>query len=184
MAWAIRHYVDATGDDAFLRDVGAEMLFETARVWLDIGHFNARRGGAFCIHGVTGPDEYTALVDNNHYTNRMAQRHLRDAATVAHWLADTAPDTYAELARRIGLESFEIMQWQRAAELMYLAEDAELGIFPQDDTFLDKPRMPAHAAGEGKRPLLLELHPLTIYRHQVAKQADALLALKIGRAHV
>ena len=180
VAWAIRHYVDATGDDAFLRDAGAEMLFETARVWLDIGHFNARRGGAFCIHGVTGPDEYTALVDNNHYTNRMAQRHLRDAAAVAHWLADTAPDTYAELVRRIGLESFEIMQWQRAAELMYLAEDAELGIFPQDDTFLDKPRMPAHAAGEGKRPLLLDLHPLTIYRHQVAKQADALLALMLA----
>lgn len=180
VAWAIRHYVDATGDDAFLRDVGAEMLFETARIWLDIGHFNPRRGGAFCIHGVTGPDEYTALVDNNHYTNRMAQRHLRDAAAVAHWLAGSAPDTYAELARRIGLESFEIMQWQRAAELMYLAEDAQLGIFPQDDTFLDKPRMPAHADGEGKRPLLLELHPLTIYRHQVAKQADALLALMLA----
>jgi alpha,alpha-trehalose phosphorylase len=180
VAWAIRHYVDASGDDAFLRDVGAEMLFETARIWLDIGHFNPRRGGAFCIHDVTGPDEYTALVDNNHYTNRMAQRHLRDAASVARWLADTAPDSFAELARRIGLEQFEIMQWQRAAELMYLAEDAELGIFPQDDTFLDKPRMPARAAGEGKRPLLLELHPLTIYRHQVCKQADTLLALMLA----
>lgn len=180
VAWAIRHYVDATGDDAFLRDAGAEMLIETARIWLDIGHFNARRGGAFCIHDVTGPDEYTALVDNNHYTNRMAQRHLRDAAAVAHWLAETAPDAYAELARRLGLELFEIMQWQRAAELMYLAEDAELGIFPQDDTFLDKPRMPARASGEGKRPLLLELHPLTIYRHQVCKQADTLLSLVLA----
>jgi len=180
VAWAIRHYVDATGDEAFLRDAGAEMLFETARIWLDIGHFNPRRAGAFCIHGVTGPDEYTALVDNNHYTNRMAQRHLRDAAAVAHWLADDAPDAYAELSRRIGLEPFEIMQWQRAAELMYLAEDAELGIFPQDDTFLDKPRMPARNSGEGKRPLLLELHPLTIYRHQVCKQADTVLALMLA----
>jgi alpha,alpha-trehalose phosphorylase len=72
------------------------------------------------------------------------------------------------------------MQWQRAAELMYLAEDAELGIFPQDDTFLDKPRMPARNSGEGKRPLLLELHPLTIYRHQVCKQADTLLALMLA----
>jgi len=180
VAWAIRHYVDVTGDEAFLREVGAEMLFETARVWMEIGHFNARRGGAFCIHDVTGPDEYTALVDNNHYTNRMAQRHLRDAAAVAHWLAESAPDTHAELSRRIGLESFEIMQWQRAAELMYLAEDAELRIFPQDDTFLDKPRMPARASGEGKRPLLLELHPLTIYRHQVCKQADTLLALMLA----
>jgi len=180
VAWAIRHYMDATGDEAFLRDAGAEMLFETARVWLDIGHFNPRRGGAFCIHDVTGPDEYTALVDNNHYTNRMAQRHLRDAAAVAHWLQDTAPDTHAELARRIGLEPFEIMQWQRAAELMYLAEDAELGIFPQDDTFLDKPRMPARNSSEGKHPLLLELHPLTIYRHQVCKQADTVLALMLA----
>jgi len=180
VAWAIRHYIDATGDEAFLRDAGAEMLFETARVWLDIGHFNPRRGGAFCIHDVTGPDEYTALVDNNHYTNRMAQRHLRDAAAVAHWLHDTAPEAYAELARRIGLESFEIMQWQRAAELMYLAEDTELGIFPQDDTFLDKPRLPTRNSGEGKRPLLLELHPLTIYRHQVCKQADTVLALMLA----
>jgi alpha,alpha-trehalose phosphorylase len=180
VAWAIRHYVDATGDEAFLRDAGAEMLFETARVWLDIGHFNPRRGGAFCIHDVTGPDEYTALVDNNHYTNRMAQRHLRDAAAVAHWLQDAAPEAYAELARRIGLEPFEIKQWQRAAELMYLAEDAGLGIFPQDDTFLDKPRMPARNTGEGKRPLLLELHPLTIYRHQVCKQADTVLALMLA----
>ncbi|AIF47013.1 beta-phosphoglucomutase [Dyella japonica] len=180
VAWAIRHYVDGTGDEAFLRDAGAEMLFETARVWLDIGHFNPRRDGAFCIHGVTGPDEYTALVDNNHYTNRMAQRHLRDAAAVAHWLQDTAPALYAELSRRIGLEPFEIMQWQRAAEQMYLAEDAQLRIFPQDDTFLDKPRMPARSTGEGKRPLLLELHPLTIYRHQVCKQADAMLALMLA----
>ncbi|QNK00149.1 beta-phosphoglucomutase [Dyella telluris] len=180
VAWAIRHYVDGTGDEAFLRDAGAEMLFETARVWLDIGHFNPRRGGAFCIHDVTGPDEYTALVDNNHYTNRMAQRHLRDAATVAQWLQATAPEAYAELARRIGLESFEIMQWQRAAELMYLAEDERLGVFPQDDTFLDKPRMPARNGGEGKRPLLLELHPLTIYRHQVCKQADTLLSLMLA----
>nr|WP_114240468.1 beta-phosphoglucomutase [Dyella sp. C9] len=184
VAWAIRHYVDVSGDDAFLRDHGAEMLFETARTWLDIGHFNARRNGAFCIHDVTGPDEYTALVDNNHYTNRMARQHLRDAAQVARWMAEQAPDAYASLAQRIGLESFEIMQWQRAADLMYLGEDAQLGIFPQDDTFLDKPRLPPRKSGEGKRPLLLELHPLTIYRHQVCKQADTLLALMLAGADV
>ncbi|WP_430391302.1 beta-phosphoglucomutase [Dyella sp. 20L07] len=180
VAWAIRQYVDVSGDTAFLREHGAEMLFETARCWMDVGHFNPRRGGAFCIHDVTGPDEYTALVDNNHYTNRMAQRHLRDAANVAHWLADAAPECHAQLTRRIGLEPFEIMQWQRAAEAMYLGEDARLGIFPQDDTFLDKPRLPPRPKGESKRPLLLELHPLTIYRHQVCKQADTLLSLMLA----
>ncbi|WP_243041947.1 beta-phosphoglucomutase [Dyella sedimenti] len=184
VAWAIRHYVDATGDQDFLREHGAEILFETARMWLDIGHFNPRRQGAFCIHAVTGPDEYTALVDNNHYTNRMAREHLRHAAEVARWLAEAAPDDYARLAQRIALEQFEIVQWQRAAELMYLPEDPELGVFPQDDTFLDKPRLPPRPAGESKRPLLLELHPLTIYRHQVCKQADTLLALMLAGADV
>lgn len=180
VAWAIRLYVDASGDVDFLRDHGAEMLFETARTWMGVGHFNPRRDGAFCIHGVTGPDEYTALVDNNHYTNRMAQRHLRDAARVAHWFADTAPETYTQLSQRLALDSFEVMQWERAAEAMYLQEDVRLGIFPQDDTFLDKPRLPARPREEGKRPLLLELHPLTIYRHQVCKQADTLLALMLA----
>lgn len=180
VAWAIRQYVDVSGDTGFLRECGAEMLFEMARIWLDIGHFNARRGGAFCIHGVTGPDEYTALVDNNHYTNRMAQRHLRDAAHVAHWLDEHVPEDFAALSRRIGLEPFEVLQWQRAAEAMYLGEDAALGIFPQDDSFLDKPRLPPRPQGEGKRPLLLELHPLTLYRHQVCKQADTMLALMLA----
>ncbi|AHX14548.1 beta-phosphoglucomutase [Dyella jiangningensis] len=180
VAWAIRQYVDVSGDLGFLRDHGAEILFETARIWLDIGHFNARRNGAFCIHGVTGPDEYTALVDNNHYTNRMAQRHLRDAAQVARWLAEYDPRFFGELSRRLDLESFEVMQWLRAADAMYLPEDSELGIFPQDDTFLDKPRMPKRAHGDAKRPLLLELHPLSIYRHQVCKQADTLLSLMLA----
>lgn len=183
VAWAIRLYVDASGDHGFMRDYGAEMLFETARIWLDIGHFSARRGDAFCIHEVTGPDEYSALVNNNHYTNRMAQRHLRDAAATAVWMAGAAPADYAALCARIGLGEDEVAQWRRAADAMYLPVDAQLGIFPQDDGFLDKPRLPDHIGsndGHAKRPLLLRLHPLTIYRHQVCKQADTLLALMLA----
>ncbi|MGA0586108.1 beta-phosphoglucomutase [Dyella sp. KRB-257] len=180
VAWAVRLYVDASGDHDFLRGQGAEMLIETARLWLDIGHFNPRRGGAFCIHSVTGPDEYSALVDNNHYTNRMAQRHLRDAAATARWLAAEHPQDYAVLATRLALDEDEIARWTLAADAMYLPVDAALGIFPQDDAFLDKPRLRARRGGDGKRPLLLELHPLTIYRHQVCKQADTLLALMLA----
>lgn len=180
VAWAVRLYVDASGDRDFLRGQGAEMLIETARVWLDIGHFNPRRGGAFCIHSVTGPDEYSALVDNNHYTNRMAQQHLRDAAATARWLAAEHPQDYAALAARLALDEDEIARWSLAADAMYLPVDAALGIFPQDDAFLDKPRLRAVTASAGKRPLLLELHPLTIYRHQVCKQADTLLALMLA----
>ena len=192
VAWAIRLYVDASGDHEFMREHGAEMLFETARIWLDIGHFNPRRADAhgdpaFCIHSVTGPDEYSALVDNNHYTNRMAQRHLRDAAATARWLREKHPDTYAALAAHIDLQPDEATAWQRAADAMYLPVDARLGIFPQDDAFLDKPRLPRSGDGKTKQPLLLSMHPLTIYRHQVCKQADTVLALvlageAVGRA--
>ncbi|MBB6247093.1 beta-phosphoglucomutase [Rhodanobacter sp. A1T4] len=185
IAWAIRLYIDATGDNAFLLSQGAEMLFETARIWLAIGHFSARQDGAFCIHEVTGPDEYSALVDNNHYTNRMAQRHLNDAAAVAAQMAAAHPDDYAALAARIDLQANEVAQWQCAADAMYLPVDAKLHIFPQDDGFLDKPRMPAELAdAPNDQPLLLRLHPLSIYRRQVCKQADTVLALMLAGEHV
>ncbi|TPG48789.1 beta-phosphoglucomutase [Rhodanobacter glycinis] len=185
VAWAVRLYVDASGDDAFLLECGAEMIIETARIWLEIGCFNPRRGGAFCIHEVTGPDEYSALVDNNHYTNRMAQRHLRDAAAVAEWMAMTHPAGYAALAARIDLQADEPARWLTAAQAMHLPVDAALGIFPQDDGFLDKPRLPPElATTPGKRPLLLRMHPLSIYRHQVCKQADTLLALMLAGEQV
>jgi alpha,alpha-trehalose phosphorylase len=185
VAWAIRLYVDASGDDAFMLAHGAEMLFDTARVWLDVGHFSARHDGAFCIHEVTGPDEYSALVDNNHYTNRMAQRHLRDAAAVADWMALSHPQDHAELVARIGLHDDEPARWRRAAQAMYLPIDAALDIFPQDDGFLEKPRLPPGLVGApGKQPLLLRMHPLSIYRHQVCKQADTLLALMLAGEQV
>ena len=185
VAWAIRLYVDASGDESFLLSRGAEMLFETARIWLDVGHFNPRRDGAFCIHEVTGPDEYSALVDNNHYTNRMAQRHLRDAAVVADWIATKHPAEYAALAARIDLQADEAAQWLLAAQAMYLPVDARLGIFAQDDGFLDKPRLRAYSGNApSKQPLLLHLHPLTIYRHQVCKQADVLLSLMLAGEQV
>ncbi|WP_233510938.1 beta-phosphoglucomutase [Dyella psychrodurans] len=181
IAFAIRLYVDATGDTDFLVHGGAEVLFETARLWHHVGFFNPRRNHAFCICQVTGPDEYTALVDNNYYTNHMAQQHLRYAAAVAAQLADERPQDYARIAEAIGLTEKEISAWLAAADAMYLPVDPELGIFPQDDDFLDKPRLPvAHSGEHGHRPLLLKMHPLTIYRHQVCKQADVLQAFVLA----
>jgi alpha,alpha-trehalose phosphorylase len=78
--YALRKYVQATGDEQFLHDYGAEMLVETARLWLDLGFYSERKGGAFCLNGVTGPDEYNTVVNNNAYTNLMARENLRYAA--------------------------------------------------------------------------------------------------------
>jgi beta-phosphoglucomutase len=184
IAFAIKLYVDSTDDRTFLEEGGAELLVETARIWLLVGHFNARRGGAFCIHGVTGPDEYTALVDNNYYTNRMAQEHLRYAVQVMRELAEQAPASFSALSEKLALSEQEIDDWTRAADAMYLPFDERLGIVAQDDTFLDKPRWDFDGTPEDQYPLLMHHHPLTLYRYQVCKQADALLALVLASGQV
>ena len=180
VAYAIGLYVDATDDLDFLVDAGAEMLFETARIWPQIGHFDPRRDGAFCLHEVTGPDEYTALVDNNHYTNRMAQRHLWRAADVWERLHRERPEAQAALAARLALDEDEVALWRHAADAMWQGVDAQLDIHAQDDTFLDKPRWPFARKTDGHRPLLLDYHPLTLYRHQICKQADVVMALALA----
>lgn len=176
IAHAIGLYVEATQDQTFLTDCGAEMLFETARIWLEAGAFDARRDGAFVICGVTGPDEYTALVDNNYYTNLMAKAHLELAVAVAARLEADTPDFFATLAVRLDLTPAERETWARAAAAMRLPYDPVLGIDAQDDSFLDKPRFDL-AGTAARRPLLLHFHPLTLYRHQVCKQADLVLGL-------
>ena len=179
IAYAIGLYLDATGDEAFLLDAGAEILFETARIWPQAGHFDPLRGGGFAIHGVTGPDEYSVLVDNNFYTNRMAQRHLRRAAEAWERLRERHPQRLAELASRLSLEQREVDEWRRIADAMLLPVDPQLDVYAQDDTFLHKPRWP-HADAESGRPLLLHYHPLTLFRHQISKQADLVMALMLA----
>lgn len=73
IAHAVKQYVSLTNDADFLARCGAEILFETARFWIAVGHYNENRDNRFCINCVTGPDEYTVLVNNNYYTNLMAQ---------------------------------------------------------------------------------------------------------------
>lgn len=179
VAYAIGLYLDASGDEEFVLEAGAEMLFETARIWPQVGHCDPLRGGAFGIYGVTGPDEYSVLVDNNFYTNRMAQRHLLRAVAVWRWMAESHPRALRALAERLALEDDEVAGWERAAVTMRLPVDADLEIYAQDDAFLHKPRWDPTAARSG-RPLLLDHHPLTLYRHQVCKQADAVMALVLA----
>jgi len=154
----------------------AAMLFETARIWMQIGHFNPARDGAFCIHSVTGPDEYAALVDNDCYTNRMARMHLSFAADAAQKLAAQAPEVFRAVAAELDLLDSEPRAWRRAAEAMYLPVDARLGVQPQDDGFLARPLWNFATEPNEHRPLLLRFHPLTLYRHQVCKQPSVVLA--------
>lgn len=179
IAYAILQYHQATDDWDFMCRYGAEMLFETARIWSDLGHFNEHRDNKFCMNEVTGPDEYSAMVDNNFYTNAMARHHMRGALNILSAMRERHPEISAKLEARINLEASETKRWEKAVEMMYLPYDEKLNINPQDDGFLSKPRWDFAAADPKKHPLLLHYHPLVIHRHQVLKQADVVLAMAL-----
>jgi alpha,alpha-trehalose phosphorylase len=175
--YALRKYVQATGDEEFLRDFGAEMLVETARLWLDLGFYSDAKGGKFCINGVTGPNEYNAVVNNNAYTNLMVGENLRYATEVVESLRATEPNAYNVLVQKTALEPSEANAWIHAAENMYVPYDETLKIIPEDDNFLDKEPWDFRNTPADHYPLLLFYHPLNIYRKQVIKQADVILAM-------
>jgi alpha,alpha-trehalose phosphorylase len=175
--YALRKYVQATGDEPFLRDYGAEMLVETARLWMDLGFYSQAKHGRFCINGVTGPDEYNAVVNNNAYTNLMARENLRYAVEAIKSLQTKEPQAYKALVHKTTLQSREVEAWTHAAENMYAPYDDKLKIILQDDGFLDREPWDFQNTPPERYPLLLFYHPLNIYRKQVIKQADVILAM-------
>ena len=175
--YALKKYVHATGDDEFLFEEGAEMLVETARLWRSLGFYSPRKGGQFCIHCVTGPDEYSTMVDNNTYTNLMARENLRYAAETVEKIRERRPDLFTALTYKVRLDLLEVSEWKRAAEQMYIPFDERTQITPQDDQFLDQEPWDFERTPPTKYPLLLYFHPLTIYRYQVIKQADLVLVM-------
>ena len=167
VADAVRRYVQATGDVAFERDHGLELLVESARLWSSLGCFDRR--GAFRISGVTGPDEYSALVDDNLFTNVMAQANLRAAADAAA--------RHPEAAAALEVSEDEQERWLSAAEAMHLPYDADLDVLAQDANFLDHATWDWDATPPDEYPLLLHHPYFELYRRQVIKQADLVLAL-------
>lgn len=178
VSYAVSKYVQATGDEDFMAREGIDILVQTARMWADLGFWRSNgTEDSFRIHGVTGPDEYTTVVNDNLFTNVMARFNLKRAARAVQSLEATWPQEHARMVARLRLGHDEVAEWNRAADAMAIPYDTNLGIHPQDSAFherevWDLPNTPA-----GKRPLLLHYHPLVIYRFQVLKQADVVLAL-------
>jgi alpha,alpha-trehalose phosphorylase len=169
IADAVVRYFNATLDDDFDRDFGAELLIETARLWASLGHFDPEHG--FRIDGVTGPDEYTAVVDNNVYTNLMAQRNLREAAE--------AVKRQPDVAGRLDVASEEVDTWLRAASLMAVPYDTQRGVHMQSDAFTHHEEWDFANTPRENYPLLLHYPYFEIYRKQVVKQADLVMALHL-----
>ncbi|MEU4565877.1 glycosyl hydrolase family 65 protein [Micromonospora sp. NPDC023956] len=167
VADAVLRYVAATGDEEFLVDAGLEMLVETARLWHGFGHWSDT--GSFHLRGVTGPDEYTALVDDNVFTNLMARRNLRGAADAA--------EAHPEVAARFGVDAAEVAAWRAAADAVHLPYDSKRGVHQQSAGFTDLPEWDFDSTDEDDYPLLLHFPYLELYRKQVVKQADLVLAM-------
>jgi len=174
---AMRRYLEASGDIEFMSHEGAEVLVETARLWVDLGFYASNGSHTFHIHRVTGPDEYTTVVNDNFYTNVMARFNLRYAARTVRFLASWNPEAFAQLCRATDLDVGELDDWDAAADAMFIPTDDELGINPQDSEFLDLEPWDWETTPPEHYPLLLHYHPLVIYRHQVLKQADVVLAM-------
>jgi len=193
VSFALGKYVRATGDEAFLRREGADVAVETARLWATLGFWRSSRVveeigdgdgiQTFHIHGVTGPDEYTTVVNDNLYTNVMARYNLRFASEVVREIREQYPADYADLVERTGLSEGEAESWERAAEAMFIPYSEGLGIHPQDSLFLEREVWDLAHTPATQRPLLLHFHPLVIYRFQVLKQADVVLALFLQGNH-
>jgi alpha,alpha-trehalose phosphorylase len=170
IAFAVLHYVKTTGDDAFAHDVGTDILVETARLWRSLGHFDL--DGNFRIDGVTGPDEYSAIADNNIYTNLMAQRNLRGAAA----FCQRFPDKANELA----VTADEIASWRNAADHVVIPYDENLGVHQQSEGYTKHEPWDFAATKEDQYPLLLHFPYVELYRKQVVKQPDLILAMQVN----
>ena len=171
IAYSIIAYFLATNDIDFIAKKGAEIIMETARLWLDVGNFIE---GKFQINSVTGPDEYTCIVNNNYYTNVLAQYHLNWAVKFYNELK--SHPVFKKMIKRIRLSSVEIDLFKKAASYMHLLYDEKLKINPQDDSFLQKEILDIDSIPKNHFPLLLNYHPLHLYRYQICKQPDTVLA--------
>ncbi|MFV0466810.1 MAG: glycoside hydrolase family 65 protein [Lachnospiraceae bacterium] len=171
IAYSVISYYLATEDIDFIAEKGAEIVIETARLWMDLGNFYQDH---FEIHEVTGPDEYTCMINNNYFTNASAQYNLHWAILFCELLKKEG--RYHALAIKLNLKEEELAQFALAEQKMLLLYDEELGINPQDDSFLSKPVWDIEGTPKEQFPLLLHYHPLTLYRFQVCKQADTVFA--------
>jgi alpha,alpha-trehalose phosphorylase len=169
IAHAVVRYLSATEDEEFARDFGLELLVETARLWRSLGHHDAQ--GRFRIDGVTGPDEYSALADDNVYTNLMAQQNLQAAADLA--------ERHPGRAEKLGVTDEETASWRDAATDMYIPWDERLKVHPQSEGFTDHAPWDFEATGPEQYPLMLHFPYFDIYRKQVVKQADLVLAMHL-----
>lgn len=149
VAYGVLTYVAATGDMAFMLDEGAEILFETSRFWADRLQPAADR---YVLTRVIGPDEFHEHVDNNAFTNRMAQWHLVQSARIHRDLAKHHPDALARVAAKIGLSRDEVAAWTAIAEKVLVPFDPDRGLIEQFEGYFSLKEVPVIACDQNDMP--------------------------------
>lgn len=170
VAMAFERYRTVTGDQSLEDECGLVTLIETARLWMALGHHD--RHGVWHLDGVTGPDEYTAIVRDNVFTNLMAAHNLRTAAA--------ACTRNPGAAQGLGISTEEMAAWRDAADAVRIPYDEELGVHQQSDGFTTLAEWNFDA--DTAYPLLLHEPYVRLYPTQVIKQADLVLAMQ-WRSH-
>ncbi len=180
IAYAAISYYFATGDYRALVDYIFEMVFETARTFYEIGNFTDDK---FHINAVTGPDEYTAIVNDNYYTNAIAKYNFEWAVKLYKLIETTSKDDLNKLIEKLRIEKEEVTNFQNAFEAMVLLTDDKALIDIQDNSFVQKELWPdesvydpSEGLSDDHEPLLMNYHPLIIYRHKILKQVEVVLA--------
>lgn len=175
--YAIHHYMQATNDEEFLVNYGAEILFEMTKCLAHRGNFIPLKNNQFCINVICGPDEYSPIVDNNCYTNWLCRNQFYYTLDTVALLREKYPEKFQALLAKCEIDEEEIALWQRAADNMYIPYHEGLDIYMQDDQFLYRDPIDIENIPVERLPLLTHLHPLNLWRYQVAKQADIVLLM-------
>ncbi|CAD2213111.1 Glycosyl hydrolase family 65, N-terminal domain/Glycosyl hydrolase family 65 central catalytic domain/Glycosyl hydrolase family 65, C-terminal domain/Haloacid dehalogenase-like hydrolase, putative [Angomonas deanei] len=175
VAYALHQYVIITNDNNILLEGGAELLLTTALVYIEWGTWD---GGVFHIRSVSGPDIYNGVVDNNFFTNVMAQHHLRWTLQIAGSLRENNPDQWAQLLAKCNMTEEDLTHMEKAAQQMFLLFDGKHRVYPVDQAFMSKKKWNLHdLRDKTKKNLIAEFHPNVIYRHQVCHIPDVLLVM-------
>jgi trehalose/maltose hydrolase-like predicted phosphorylase len=177
VAYAVWQYWEATGDDGFMLQAGAEILLETARFWASRAKLEA--DGRSHIRGVIGPDEYHETIDDSAYTNVMARWNIRRGIDMAAVLRERWPDRWRELSRDLGCDEAELGRWAGVADTLFTNFDAKSGLFEQFTGFFGLEEIDLAQYAGRTWPLDVLLGRERVQASQVVKQADvvALLAL-------
>jgi kojibiose phosphorylase len=170
VAYAAWQYWQTTGDEQFLIGAGAEIVIETARFWATRGQMEA--DGRYHIRTVIGPDEYHESVDDNAFTNVMAQWNLERAADIVEWLRAHRPQAWQAVAARVGVAPDESRTWRRIAEAMATGFHPETGLFEQFTGFFDLEDLDLETYRARTVPIDLVLGRERTQRTKVVKQAD------------